>query len=143
LNAGAIDDPSHDSAERVDLSHNVSFPNSADRGIAGHLPDQVKIQSQQSSVRAKPRRRGRSLTAGMSAADYDDIEYFVENHFSGSDNTILDRHAISLADAKRREDLTEDLFSRCLARNLTETSKRVMQANEHQLLARSGTSELE
>ncbi len=81
LNAGAIDDARHDSAERIDFSNEMSFADSADRGIAGHLSDQIQVERQERSVRAQTRSGGRSFTAGMSGANHDHIKNFVEDHF--------------------------------------------------------------
>src|SRR6185369_9559977 len=43
LNSGAIDNAAHDAAERVDLAHKMSLSDSANRGIARHLADEVEI----------------------------------------------------------------------------------------------------
>ena len=43
LNAGAINYAAHDPAQRVNLAHDVTFPDTANCGIAGHLADQIEV----------------------------------------------------------------------------------------------------
>jgi hypothetical protein len=80
LNSGTIDDTSHDPAERIDLSHKVPFRDSADSGIAGHLPDEIEVQSDQSGFRAETGRRRRRFTARVAGADHDYIECLIKRH---------------------------------------------------------------
>src|SRR4029450_1748157 len=49
LDAGLIDDPSHKTAQRVDLADEMALGNSTDRWIARHLSDQVEAQRDQGS----------------------------------------------------------------------------------------------
>ena len=75
LDAGAVDRPAHDAVERVDLAHQMALGEPADRRVARHLADRRAAVRQQRRARADPRRRGRRLTAGMAAADHDDVVF--------------------------------------------------------------------
>jgi hypothetical protein len=80
LNSGAIDNAAHYSAKRIDLPHEVSFRNSTDGGIAGHLPNEIEVQRDQSGFGAEARRSRRRFTARVAGADHDYIEYFIKRH---------------------------------------------------------------
>jgi hypothetical protein len=80
LNSGAIDDAAHNSAERIDLPHQVSFRDSTNSGIAGHLTDEIQVQRNQSGFGAETCSGRRRLTAGMAGADHDYIEYLIKRH---------------------------------------------------------------
>jgi hypothetical protein len=82
LNAGAINDTAHDAAQRVNLAHNVAFPDTANCGIAGHLADQIEVQGDERCVRAEPRGSRSGLAAGMASADYNHVKDFIEYHDS-------------------------------------------------------------
>src|SRR2546423_8077044 len=58
----------------------MPLTNAADRWIAGHLSDQIEIDGDKGRVGAESRGRRRCFAAGMTAADYYDIKYFVEDH---------------------------------------------------------------
>ena len=74
LDAGYIGEAAHQAVERIDLPDKMALAETTDRGIAGHLPNRLELLSQQDSSRAKAGCGGRSLTAGMTAADNDDVE---------------------------------------------------------------------
>jgi hypothetical protein len=80
LNSGAIYDAPHNPAERIDLPHQVSFRDSPDSGIAGHLPDQIEVQSDQSGFGAEACGGRRRFTARVAGANHDYIEYLVKRH---------------------------------------------------------------
>ena len=70
----AVDRAAHDPVERVDLAHQMPLAEPADRRVAGHLADRRRGDASAAASRAKPRRRGRRLAAGMAAADHDDVK---------------------------------------------------------------------
>jgi hypothetical protein len=74
LDAGRIDCPTHFAAERIDLTDDLPFGNSADRRIAAHLADGVAIHREQRGPRAEPRRRQRRLHTGVPGADHHNVE---------------------------------------------------------------------
>src|ERR1700752_779469 len=58
----------------------MPFRNSADGGIAGHLPHEIEIQCNQSGFGAETSRGRRSLTTCMAGADHDYIEDLIKRH---------------------------------------------------------------
>jgi hypothetical protein len=80
LDTRSIDDPSHYTAESVDLSDNVAFGNTADRRVAGHLTDEVKIDGYERRPHAEPcGGRGR-LASRMPRSDHQYIKRLVEHN---------------------------------------------------------------
>ena len=75
LDAGAVDRPAHDAVEGVDLAHQMSLGETADRGVAGHLADGRRVVGEQQRARAQARRCRCRLGPGMAAADDDDVEF--------------------------------------------------------------------
>jgi hypothetical protein len=88
LNTGPVDDPTHDSAQSVNLSHNVPFRDSADGRIAGHLPDEIQIDRHKRGFRTKPRRRRRGFAPGVAGSNYDHIKLLVEHFETPSRESI-------------------------------------------------------
>ena len=74
LDAAFIGDTAHQSVEGVDLADKMALPQPADRRIARHGTDGGEAMGDQRRRRAHARSRSRRLTAGMAAADHDDIE---------------------------------------------------------------------
>ena len=73
LDAGLVGDPAHQPVQRVDLADEMALAEPADGRIAGHLADGGEAVGDQRRPRAKPRRGGSGLAAGMAAADDDDV----------------------------------------------------------------------
>ena len=74
LNAGFVDDPSHFTAEGVDLADDLAFCDTSDRRITAHGCDHVTAHRQQSGLRAETSRRQGGFAAGMACADYHHIK---------------------------------------------------------------------
>ena len=74
LDAALVGDTPHQAIKGIDLADEMPLPQPADRGIAGHGADGRKAMGDQRRPRAHARGRSRRLTAGMAAADHDDIE---------------------------------------------------------------------
>ncbi len=74
LDAAAVGDPAHQAVERVDLADQMALAEPADGRIARHRADGRELVGHQRSRRAHARGRGRGLTAGVAAADDDDVE---------------------------------------------------------------------
>ena len=74
LDARAIGGPAHDAAERIDFLDQMPLADAADGRIAAHLPERFDVVRQQQRARTEPRRRERSLGAGMAATDDDHIK---------------------------------------------------------------------
>jgi hypothetical protein len=73
LDAGRIDGPAHQAAERVDLANKVALCGSADGRIAGHVRHRVGSQRAEPNAPAEPRGRVRGLAPGVAGADYDHV----------------------------------------------------------------------
>ena len=73
LDSALVGDPTHQAVERIDLADQMALAEPADRRIAGHRADSREPMRDQCRARAQARRRGRSLAAGVPAADHNDI----------------------------------------------------------------------
>ena len=74
LDTGFVGGRCHRPAQRIDLADQMALADAANRRIAAHRPERVEVVGQQQRVRTRPRRGKRSLGAGVTAADDDDIE---------------------------------------------------------------------
>ena len=74
LDPGGIRDMPHQAIQRIDLADQMALAETPDRGIAGHRADGRKAMGHQRRPGAHACRRTRRLTAGVAAADDDDIE---------------------------------------------------------------------
>ena len=74
LDAALVGDPAHQAVERIDLAHQMAFAEAADGRIAGHGADGRELMGHQRGPRAHAGSRGRGFTAGMAAADNDNVE---------------------------------------------------------------------
>ena len=83
MDAGPVHGKRHGAAERVDLPHEVTLADAADRRVARHLPDGFDVVGDQQRARALPRRSQGGLGPGMSAADHDHIEIVAVTHGFG------------------------------------------------------------
>ncbi len=73
LDARRVRDPAHEPIERVDLAHQVSLAEPADRRIARHGADGGEAMRDERRARAEPRRGRGCFAARMAAADDDDV----------------------------------------------------------------------
>ena len=80
LNAGRVDRPPHQPAERVDLADDLPLADAADRRIATHLPDGVAIGGEQHGPRPNRAAATRGLGPGMPGADDDHVEIIWATH---------------------------------------------------------------
>ena len=80
LDAAGVGDLAHDAAQRIDLAHQVSLGDSADRRVAAHLRDQVEVQRKDGRAQPHARRRHSGFAAGMPCADDDDVVLFRKSH---------------------------------------------------------------
>jgi hypothetical protein len=74
LDAALVYDPAHQAIERIDLAHQMTFAEPADRRVAGHRTDGREPVRDKRRARAHTRSRSRSLAAGVAAANHNDIE---------------------------------------------------------------------
>ena len=70
----------HNSAQSIDLTHDVSFSNPADGRITGHLGDKIDIESIKSGLQSHASHGHGGLAAGVPGADDDHIELFRKMH---------------------------------------------------------------
>lgn len=91
LDAGAVDDPAHYPAECVYLSDNVTFSDTADRRIAGHLSDQIQIDRHEGRFCPKARGGRRGLTTRVPGAYNNDVKFLVKHNKSAvsPQNSVL------------------------------------------------------
>jgi hypothetical protein len=73
VNARPVDASPHDAPQRVDLLHEVALPDAANRRVAGHLADRVRVLRHERGPRARSCCGGRGLAARVAAADDDDV----------------------------------------------------------------------
>ena len=73
LDAGGIGHLPHQAVERVDLADQMPLAEPANGRIAGHFADRGEAMGDQRRARTHASRRGRSLAAGMAAADDDHV----------------------------------------------------------------------
>ena len=73
LDAGGVGHPAHQAVEGVDLADEMALAEPANGRIAGHFADRGEAVGDQRRARAKPRRGGSGLAAGMAAADDDHV----------------------------------------------------------------------
>lgn len=76
LNAREIRGHSHRASERIDLAHQVTLADSADRGVAAHLSDGRSIHGEQKRAALHPRGGKGGFDAGVPCADHDHIKIF-------------------------------------------------------------------
>ena len=76
LERRGIRDTSHRSAERINLTDDVSFRDPADRRVAAHLCNMVQIDRKHQRGRARSCGSQCGFTCGMAAAHHDNIKIF-------------------------------------------------------------------
>ena len=77
LNSNRIRHFAHDAAERVDLADEMTLGNTADRGIAGHLRDQVGVHRDHHGAQSHAGAGTRGLAAGVAPTDHDNVERLI------------------------------------------------------------------
>ncbi len=83
MNAAGIGDSPHQAVERIDFPYQMAFSEPANRRIAGHGADSRESMGDKGRFCPQTRRCGRGFTAGMAAADHDDIEFRDFGHWRG------------------------------------------------------------
>jgi hypothetical protein len=73
LNPGGVGVQSHRAAEGIDLTDHVALRQTANRGIARHLPHGVRILSEKERLTPQPRGCHRCFDTGMTGTYNDDI----------------------------------------------------------------------
>jgi hypothetical protein len=90
----------------------VAFSNAANGGVAAHLTQCLDVVGQQQSLAAHARCGQGSLTAGVTATHYDDVEMFWIKH--GGSNGRIEANK-SIAGARPAQEVKEDgNFNGCL-----------------------------
>ena len=74
LDAATVGDAAHKAVQSVDFPDQMTLAEAANRRIAGHGADGGEAMRHQRRLRAHAGGRGRGLTAGMAAADHNDVE---------------------------------------------------------------------
>jgi hypothetical protein len=74
LNAAKIGDSAHKAVQSIDFPDQMAFSKPANGGITGHSADSAKPVGYEGRLGAHTGRRGRGFTAGVAAANYNDVE---------------------------------------------------------------------
>ncbi len=74
LDAAGVGDAAHQAVEGIDFPHQMALAEPADGRIAGHGADGGEPVRHQRGFRAHAGGRSRGFTAGMAAANHDDVE---------------------------------------------------------------------
>src|SRR5262249_365840 len=74
LDSGSIGDAAHQAVERVDLTHQMTFAETADRWIARHRADAREALRDEGHAGTQARGRGRGLATGGATTNNDHIE---------------------------------------------------------------------
>ena len=80
LDAAFIGHMAHEAVQSIDFPHQMAFAEAADGRIAGHGADGGESVRHQGRLRAHTGGRGRGFTAGMAAANHDNVE--LSPHFA-------------------------------------------------------------
>ena len=75
LDAALVGDAAHEAVQSVDFPDQMALAEAADGRIAGHGADGRESMRHQGRLRAHAGAGGRGFTAGMAAANHDNVEY--------------------------------------------------------------------
>ena len=121
LDAGRVDRPPHQPAERVDLAHEMALRRAANRRIAGHVRHRVprqRAERRPCSPGARPQKPPHTRVPG---ADHDDVE-------------LSRAHVLQLlADAELGEDVHEQSSGGPLTGDLLEPAREPRADRKHEL----------
>jgi len=73
LECRAIGKPSHRPTHCIDLADDMAFPNASDRGVAGHLANQIDVEGEKERSGTHSSRGKCRVDAGMATPDHNDI----------------------------------------------------------------------
>jgi hypothetical protein len=74
LDSTEIGDSGHKAIQRIDFPNQMTFSKPANSGITGHSADSAKPVRYEGGLRAHTSGRRRGLTAGVTAANHNDVE---------------------------------------------------------------------
>ena len=89
LDAALVGDAAHQAVQSIDFADQMALAEAADGRIAGHGADGRELMGHQGRLRAHAGAGGRGLTAGMAAANHDNVEFLVEIEPAFSPRTPL------------------------------------------------------
>jgi len=116
----------------------MAFSDSADGGIARHLPYEIQVKSKKRRSRSDPGRGRCGLTSSVTATYYDHIKCLIENHKSSLVLGMPTITRFSFAYAECREDSSQDFIACRLTSHFSQTAKRIVKPDEYKFLARVG-----
>jgi hypothetical protein len=122
LYSGSIDDAPHDSTESVDFSNQMSFRNSPDGWVAGHLSNEIQIERYKTRIGAETSSGRGGFASSVARSNYDYIKCFIK------------RHEL-LTYTERGKDLRQYLFSRRFACYLSQIFQTIVQWYQNELFA--------
>ena len=77
LNPHGVGDLAHNATQRIDLPHKMTLRNSADRRVAGHLCNQIRIHRDHHRAQSHAGTGTRGLAPGVTASHYHDVERLI------------------------------------------------------------------
>jgi len=80
LDSDGVGDFAHDAAEGVDFADQMAFGDASDGRVAGHLRDEINVQSVERGLEAHAGAGNGGFASGVSGADDDHVEMFGELH---------------------------------------------------------------
>ena len=72
---GSVRGAGHQTVEHVELAHQMTLADAADRRVARHLPGVLGTEREESDASATAGGGGRGLTTGMAGADHENVEH--------------------------------------------------------------------
>ncbi len=138
MQLGAVDQPRHLPAQRVDLAHELTLRAAANRRIAGQRADRLRVAGDDERLTAHAGRGQRRLDAGVSAAD-DYHRRVVRLH----PLRVRRRRARLLADAKAGEDRVHELLGGVPSGQFPERPHRGHQVPGEQIERRTAAQRLQ
>src|SRR5579885_16478 len=78
MNTSPVGCASHGAAKSIDFFYQMAFADPANGGVAGHLPQRFNIMAEQQCFCAHPGGSKCSFGTGMSAADNNNVETFLQ-----------------------------------------------------------------
>ncbi len=89
LDADRVGDLPHHAAQRVDLAHQVTLRDPADRRIAGHLGDQIRVHRDHRRPHPEAGAGARGFAAGVPSTDDYNVICNRAAHFRTIDNIVV------------------------------------------------------
>jgi hypothetical protein len=77
MDAGPVSRAAHEAVEYIQFAYEMTLANSANRGVARHLPDVFGTESYQANTRPAASRCSGSFASGVTGPNDDDVKHVV------------------------------------------------------------------